>query len=148
MDVLLASQGRYLLLIGVGVLLFTSAEGFLINKRLASPRLGLSTHTLGGLLGVMVLALGLMWPKLNFGDVWPRLCAHAAFWCLIYSVVGTIVAVFLAAVWGAGNELMPQAAGSARGSDLQEAVIFWLIVPAVVTTFISLLLIFWGIWPR
>jgi len=147
MDVstLLASHGHYLLQAGVLLLLLTSFEGFLIQS-LASPRLGLSTHTLGALLGVMLIALGLMWPKLDFGDAWPRLCAYAAFWCLIYSAFATVVAVFLAALWAAGNEALPLAAGSAHGSPLQEGVIKAFAYSAVPTAIISLLLIFWGLW--
>ena len=147
MDVptLLASHGHYLLQAGVFLLFLTCVEGFFIPK-LAAPRLGLSTHTTGALLGVMLIALGLTWPKLNFGDAWPQLWAHGAFWCLIYSAIGTILAVLLAAVWTAGNTIIPLAAGSARGSDFQEWVIRWLLFVAVGTTLISLLLIFWGLW--
>jgi hypothetical protein len=46
-----------------------------------------------------------------------------AFWFLIYSDFATVAAFLMAGIWGAGNSIMPLAAGAARGSDFQEAAI-------------------------
>lgn len=54
----LSRQGHRLLQIGVALFLFTSFEGFAIPY-LATPLLGRSAHSLGGLLGVMRVALAL-----------------------------------------------------------------------------------------
>jgi hypothetical protein len=61
-------QGQPLLQIGVALLLFLSFEGFAIPY-LAAPHLGLSVHKLSGLQSVLLLALGLVWPRLNLGAV-------------------------------------------------------------------------------
>lgn len=115
---LLSRQGHRLLQIGVALFLLSSFEGFAIPF-LAAPRLGLSAHTLSALQGVLLLALGLMWSKLNLGTIASRI----AFWSLLYSAFAIFVAYVMAAIWGAGNEAMPLAAGTAHGTAFQETVI-------------------------
>ena len=51
----------------------------------------------------------------------------------------------LAALWGAGNTLIPLAAGNARGSDLQEMVITVVAYSAAPTGIIAFALIQWGL---
>jgi (hydroxyamino)benzene mutase len=116
---LLSCQGLRLLQIGVALFLFTSLEGFAIHH-LTAPHLGLSVYTLSAFQGVLLLlALGLLWPRLELGPM----ASRVAFWLLLYSSFAILAAYLLAAVWGAGNETMPLAAGTAHGSRLQEAVI-------------------------
>ncbi|MBV8564108.1 MAG: hypothetical protein JO366_00365 [Methylobacteriaceae bacterium] len=56
------------------------------------PPLGRSTHSLSALLGVMLIALGLLWPRLNLGAAASRI----TFWFLLYSGFA-ITAAFLIA---------------------------------------------------
>ena len=63
---MLSRQGHRLLQIGVALILLTSFEGFVIPD-FAAPRLGLSAHSLMALLGVLFVAMGLLWPKLRLG---------------------------------------------------------------------------------
>src|SRR5262245_54974547 len=122
---ILARQGQRMLQIGIGLFVFSGLEGFVIPN-LPSPPLGRSVHTLSGLQGVMSLALGLMWPRLRLDPT----AARIAFWTYNYSSFATLVPFVLAAVWGAGNTTIPQAAGPARGNDLQEATIKTIIYSA------------------
>jgi hydroxylaminobenzene mutase len=69
-----------LIQVGVALFLFTSFEGFAIPF-FASPLLGRSTHSLSALFGVMLLTLGLSWPRLHVGAA----TSWIAFWCLLYS---------------------------------------------------------------
>ena len=115
---LLSGQGHRLLQVSVVLFLFTSFEGFAI-PHLAAPQLGRSVHMLSALQGILLLALGLLWPRLNLGAATSRI----AFWFLIYSAFAILAAFVMAGVWGAGNETMPLAAGAAHGSPFQEAVI-------------------------
>jgi (hydroxyamino)benzene mutase len=140
MSALLSRQGHRLLQLGVALLLFTSFEGFAIPY-VASPTLGRSVHTLSGFTAVLLLTLGLVWPRLNLGTP----AARIAFWFLVYSALATIVSFMLAAVWGAGNTVMPLAAGSARGSALQETVIMVVAYSAAPTGIIAFALILWGL---
>jgi hydroxylaminobenzene mutase len=137
---ILTRQGHRLLQVGIGLLLFTSFWGFMFPY-LASPPLGLSVHKLSSLLAVLLLALGLTWPKLNLGAKTSRI----AFWLLLYSALAIIAAYVLGAVWGAGNETMPIAAGSARGTALQESVIMVVAYSSGPTGIIAFVLVFWGL---
>jgi (hydroxyamino)benzene mutase len=136
----LSRQGHRLLQIGVVLLLFCSLEGFAIPY-LASPRIGLSAHSLSALQGVLLLALGLVWRRLKLGTTTSRI----AFWLLIYSAFAILAAYVLAGAWGAGNETMPLAAGTAHGSALQEAVIKVLACSSAPTGLASFGLILWGL---
>jgi hydroxylaminobenzene mutase len=137
---MLSRQGHRLLQVGVALFLFTSLEGFAIPY-VAAPRLGLSVHTLSALQGVLLLALGLMWPRLNLGAT----TSGIAFWFLLYSVFAILAAYVMAAVWGAGNETMRLAAGAAHGSAFQEAIIKGVAYSSAPTGLISFALILWGL---
>lgn len=137
---MLTRQGHRLLQVGVSFLLLTSFWGFLF-PHLASPPLGLSAHKLTSLQAVLFLALGLTWQKLSLGTGMSR----AAFWLLLYSAFAITAAYLLGAIWGAGNETMRLAAGSARGTDLQETVIKVTAYSSGPTGIIAFALVLWGL---
>jgi (hydroxyamino)benzene mutase len=137
---MLSRQGRYLLQLGVVLFLFTSFEGFIIPA-LAAPNLGRSVHTLSGFVGVLFLAMGLMWPMLKLGATASRI----AFWFLIYSSLATIAGFVVAAFLGVGGSIIPIAAQGMRGSDLQEAMIQAVMYPAAPTGIVAFGLILWGL---
>ena len=137
---MLSRQGHRLLQIGVGLFLLTSFEGFVIPS-FAVPRLGLSAHSLMALLGVLLIAMGLVWPKLCLGIA----ASQLAFWLLIYSSLAIIAAYLLGAFWGAGNSTMPLAAGTAHGSRLQETVIKIVAYSSAPTGIVSFALILLGL---
>src|SRR6476646_5984429 len=114
----LSRQGHRMLLVGIGHFVFSGVEGFAIPA-LRSLALGLSVHKLSALQGVMMLTLGLYWPRLRLGATASRF----AYWTYIYSSLATLVPYVRAAVWGAGNTTIPLAAGTARGNARQEAII-------------------------
>ena len=140
---LTARQGLRLLQLGVALLLFTSFEGFAIPY-FAVPNLGRSVHTLSGFVGVLFLALGLLWPRLNLRAAGARV----AFWFLVYSALATIAGFLIAGIWGAGSSIIPLAAGGARGSDFQETAIQIVMYPAAPTGIVSFALILWGLRQR
>lgn len=129
-----------MLQLGVALFVFSSLEGFVIPA-LPVPRLGLSVHTLSALQGVMLLGLGLLWPRLSLSIP----MSGIAFWAYVYSSFATLIPYILAAVWGAGNSTIPLAAGSAHGSDFQEAIIQVVLYSAAPTVLVSLGLILWGL---
>jgi hydroxylaminobenzene mutase len=137
---LLARHGHRLIQLGVALFLFTSFWGFVVHG-LASPRLGLSVHTLSAFEGVLLIGLGLVWPRLKFGSVSSRI----AFWLLVYSAIATLVPYILAAIWGAGNGTISLAAGSARGTAEQEAIIRYVIYTAAPTGNVAFTLVLWGL---
>ena len=136
----LSRQGHRLLQLGIAALLFASFEGFAIPY-FAAPRLGLSVHSLSALLSVLLLALGLVWPRLRLGAA----ASGIAFWSLIYSAVSIVAAYGLAGVWGAGNSTIPLAAATAHGTALQEAMIKVVAYSSAPTGILAFALIAWGL---
>jgi (hydroxyamino)benzene mutase len=137
---MLSRQGHRMLQIGVALFVFSALEGFAIPS-LPVPRLGLSVHTLSALQGVMLIGLGLLWPRLNLGATPSRI----AFWTYIYSSFATLVPYVMAAVWGAGNSTIPLAAGTAHGNAFQEAIIKVVLYSAAPTFLVSMAFIIWGL---
>src|SRR5262245_23640913 len=136
----LERQSQRLLQIGIGLVLFASFEGFVIPY-FSAPRIGLSAHTLSALQSVLLLVLGLAWTRLNLGSV----ASRTAFWLLVYSTFAILAAYVLGALWGAGHETMPMAAGAAHGSAIQESVIKVIGYSSAPTGIISFVLILWGL---
>lgn len=129
---------------GIALLLYSSLDGFAIPS-LASPRIGLSVHTLSALQGVMLLAIGLIWTKLRFS----RRAAQVAFWCLVYSTLAILAAYTVAAFWGVGIEtisLMGELPhGLVQGSLFQETFIKVLAYSSAPTGLAAFTLILWGL---
>ena len=109
--------------------------------RFAVPRLGLSTHLLGIMQGTFLLVAGLLWPKLKLTRVLSRVGSYLA----VYGCVAAWTANLLGALWGAGNSMMPIAAGQARGSVLQEGIIATGLVTSAVSLIAVAILILWGL---
>jgi hydroxylaminobenzene mutase len=128
-------------LIRYGLLLFLLGllTGFLIPV-LQNPRMGLSSHLEGTLNGMLLILFGLIWPKLNLPD---RLLK----WGYGLALYGTFINWFttlLAAIWGAGSEMMPISGGELQGSSIQEIIIkFGLISLSIAIVTVSVLLL-WG----
>jgi (hydroxyamino)benzene mutase len=137
---ILSRQGHRMLQIGIVLFVFSGLEGFVIHS-LPSPSLGRSVHTLSGLQGVITLALGLLWPKLNLRAT----ASQIAFWTFLYSSFATLIPFVMAAAWGAGNTTIPLAAGTAQGNAFQEAIIKVVIYSAAPPFFVSMALILWGL---
>ena len=132
---MLSLQSHRLLQVGAALFLFTSFQGFAVPY-FTVPNLGRSVHS-----GVLLVALGLLWPRLNLDAASSRI----AFWFLIYSDFATIAAFLLAGVWGAGSSIMPLAADGAHGSNFQEEVIRVVAYSAAPTGIASFALILWGL---
>ena len=140
----LPHQVQCLLQTGIVFILYASFEGFAIPF-VASPRVGLSAHTLGALEGVLLLALGLLWPRLSLRAIVSRV----AFWCLLYSAFAILGAYTIAAAWGVGNETIVLAGelphGLHHGSAFQETLIKILSYSSAPTGIIAFALILLGL---
>lgn len=128
-------------LIRYGILLFLLGliTGFVIPA-MQNPRMGLSSHLEAIMNGMVLMLFGIIWPKL-------RVSNRILKWGYFLSLYGTFanwVSTFLAALWGAGAEMMPIAGGNYHGDAWQEAIIkFGLISLSLTMVFVSGLL-FWG----
>jgi hydroxylaminobenzene mutase len=133
-------QGHRLIQLGALLFLLTCLEGLVIPY-FPVPVLGRSVHTLAGLSGVVLIAFGLVWPRLRLG----RAVSATAFWTLVYSTSATIAVFVLAALWRAGATIIPIAAEGARGSDVQEGILTTIAYTAGATALIAFSLILWGL---
>ena len=129
-------------LIQLGALLFLVALFIgLAVPVFAVPRLALSVHLLGLMQGLFLMIAGILWPRLALA----RTASNAAFWLLAYGCVAAWTANLLGAVWGAGNSIVPMAAGAARGSDLQETVIVVMLRSGGASLILGTALLLWGL---
>jgi hydroxylaminobenzene mutase len=136
----LRDQGRFLLRSSIVLVLLVSAEGIAIPS-LPAPRLGVTAHTLGYMLGTLSLALGLIWPRLDLG----RRASRIALWAYLYSAVALVAAYTAAAAFRAGASVMPLAAAGARGTPVQEVFIGALLASASATFVVSMAYVLWGL---
>lgn len=111
-------QGQRLLQVGVAVFLLSLFIGLTIPA-FAMPRLALSAHLVGIMQGLFLMVMGLLWPRLQLSVALSRL----GVWLAVYGCFAPLIANLLAGIWGAGNTMLPMAAGQAHGSALQETMI-------------------------
>ena len=139
-----ARQGHRLMQIGIGLLIYSSLDGFAIPF-LGSPRIGLSVHTLSAYQGVLLLTQAFLWPRLRLGVTGSRV----AFWTLLHGMSAILAAYTVAAIWGVGNEtiqLMGELPhGLVRGTDVQETVIKVLAYQSAPTGLTWLGVVLWGL---
>jgi hydroxylaminobenzene mutase len=133
-------QSHRLLQVGIGLFLFSALIG-LVVPHFTVPRIALAAHLIGILQGIFVVALGLLWPRLSLSVA----MLTFAFWLLIYECVAAMATNLLAGAWGAGNSILPLAAGGAHGSAVQEVVIKIGLRSAGVALIAALVLILWGL---
>lgn len=132
MDALLLQLGIALFLIG----LLTG----LVIPRLSNPRMGLASHLEGVLNGMFLVALGLLWRRLNLPNGWLAI----TFWLAVYGTFANWLATFLAAFWGAGK-LMPIAGMSRQGSSAEEGAIRFLLTTLSVAMIAVCLIVIVGL---
>jgi (hydroxyamino)benzene mutase len=141
---LLSRQSRRLLQVGMAFILFASFEGFVVPAA-ASPRVALSAHTLSGMQGIFMLAVGLLWPRLVFSVT----ASWIAFWLFIYGAAAILAAYMIAATWGVGIETISLVGelphGLSHGTAFQETVIRVVAFSSAPTGVISFALILWGL---
>jgi len=136
----LRRDGHRLLQVGALLFLFGLLVGLAV-PRFAVPRLGLSTHLLGLMQGTFLMVAGLLWPKLKL----TRSASRIGHGLAIYGCLAAWTANFLGAVCGAGNPMLPMAAGSARGSSFLEGTIRVLLVSAALSLVAVATMISWGL---
>lgn len=128
-------------LLQLGVLLFLIGllTGFAVPV-VAIPRMGLTSHLEGLFNGIVLIALGLMWPRLTLG---PR-AQQATFGLALYGAYANWLATLLSAATGAAA-MMPIAGGGRTGDALAEAVVAFLLVSLSLAMVVAFGLVLWGL---
>jgi hydroxylaminobenzene mutase len=132
-------QSKRLLFLGV-LLFFLGLLVGLFIPVLANPRMGLSSHLEGVLNGIFLLALGLIWERLDLSQKW----LNAAFWLTVYGSFANFLAVLIAAATGAGK-MMPLAGGQ-EGSGMVEAFVSFLLISLSLAMLTACFLVLIGLY--
>ena len=132
-------------LIQLGILLFLLGllTGFAIPV-LENPRMGLSSHLEGTLNGMFLILAGLIWPKLHL----PATAQRIGFGLLVFGTFVNWGTTFLAALWGAGSDMMPFAGAGLVGAAWQEALIKAGLISLSLAMVAASGLLFWGMRGR
>jgi hydroxylaminobenzene mutase len=132
-------ESNRLIRVGMTLFLFALVVGLVVPV-FAVPRLGLSVHLLGLMQGTFLIALGVVWPRIDLTQVWSRVAS----WLIIYGCVAAWTSNVLAASWG-GSAMLPLASGQARSSAVHDAVITVGLRSSAVALVAATLLILWGL---
>jgi hydroxylaminobenzene mutase len=129
-------------LLQAGFLLFLLGllTGFAVPL-LMNPRMGLSSHLEGVMNGIVLMVLGLLWPRLGLR---PRLLA-ATYWLALYGTFANWLTTLLSAVLGAGARSMPFAGSGMEGAPWQESIVYALLASLSIAMVAVCVLVLWGL---
>ncbi|MCG6537095.1 MAG: hydrogenase [Syntrophales bacterium LBB04] len=131
---------RRLISLGVVLFLLGLVSGLLVPI-LANPRMGLSSHVEGVMNGMLLILMGIIWPRLHLGNR----AMKAASWLLIYGAYANWANTLLAAAWAAGGSIMPMASHGLKGTPAQEMVISILAVSLALAMLTGICQVLWGL---
>lgn len=138
----LSDNGRRLCWHGVFLFLLGLLNGALVPA-FTNPRLGLSAHLAGVQNGMVLLLLGLLWPKLKLKPVWDAFAALAA----IVSMYLIWLALALGAAFGT-SRATPIAGAGFEGTAWQEAVVSSLLYLGSVGAIAAVAVVLFGLRQR
>jgi hydroxylaminobenzene mutase len=85
---------------------------------LANPRMGVSSHIEGELIGMLLIILGLIWNKVQLTDKWLKI----TYWSALYGTFMNWFGILVAAIFNSGKMLVVMAEGK-EGTPVVEAFI-------------------------
>jgi (hydroxyamino)benzene mutase len=132
-------QSNRMLFFGV-LLFFLGLLVGLFIPLMANPRMGLTTHLEGVMNGILLVALGLIWAKIEVSPFWLK----TAFWLSLYGSFANFIAVLIAAITGAGK-MMPIAGGQ-EGSAFVEGIISFLLISLALAMLTVCIIVLSGIY--
>lgn len=135
-----SDMGRRLLQLGIVLFLLGLLTGFAVPAT-ANPRMALASHVEAVMNGIFLLVIGAIWQRLRLGMRAQRI----AVWLLAYGTFANWGTTLLAAIWGAGEPMMPLAAGGYVGSAAQEALIAFGLISLSVAMVVVCPLLLWGL---
>jgi hydroxylaminobenzene mutase len=132
------AQSRTLIRAGFGLLLIAMIVGLLVPL-FADPKRAVSTHVVGIVQGILLVASGHIWPRLAL----PKRASIAATLLLLYGCGAAWIANLGAAMWRAGGATFPLA--EARGSVGQELVIAVVLRSSAVALIGAIIVVLFGL---
>ena len=137
----MSAPDRVLMRAGALLFLIGLLTGFAVPL-MQIPRMGLSSHLEGVMNGMLLMILGLMWPKLTL----PAWAGTATFWLALYGTFANWLATLLSALWGAAGA-MPIAGQGATSTALAEGIVAALLVSLAVAMIAVSGFVLWGLRP-
>ena len=125
------------------VLILLSLVGGLLLPAMSIPRLGLSAHTIGLLSGVLLLALGAIWPVFRLSVRQLRVM----YWSWVYSSYANWLGCLVGAFTGAGK-MTPLASSGVQAGPLAETIVAALLISVAVTALMAVVLSLIGVSKR
>lgn len=125
------------------VLILLSLVGGLLLPAMSIPRLGLSAHTIGLLSGVLLIALGAIWPVFRLSVRQLRVM----YWSWVYSSYANWLGCLVGAFTGAGK-MTPLASSGAQAGALAETIVAALLISVAVTALMAVVLSLVGLSKR
>lgn len=122
------------------ILILLSLVGAFFIPVMAIPRLGLSAHTIGILGGVLLIAVGIVWPHFALGERQ----RSVLYWSWLFSSYVNWLGCLVGAILGAGRTT-PIASGAAVGSPFAEGLVAFLLVSVGVVSLVAVGLSLWGL---
>lgn len=141
MPVQVNTVSRGLLVAGVLLLMLGLLTGLGIGA-MENPRMGLSSHMQGITNGLLLIALGLLWPHMTL----PDMARTSLYWLALYGTFANWLATLLAGIWGAGEKIMPIASAGHSGTQLQELAVSGLLLSLTLAMLLACTLALWGLW--
>lgn len=136
------TTSRWFLQLGILLFFLGLATGFSLPL-MENSRMGLSSHLQGVLNGMFLMALGLLWQRLQL----PVTAQRAVFGLAVFGTFANWLATLLAGLWGAGV-MMPIAGLGGQGSPLQESIITMLLYSLSAAMLVVCPIVFWGLRRR
>jgi (hydroxyamino)benzene mutase len=136
----LGEIGRRLLLLGF-VLVLLALVCALFIPLYANPRTGLAAHNIGITSGLLLIAVGLVFPGLALGPI----AGWMTFWSLTVSVYVGFVGQVLAATVGLSRMFVVTAAGQAEGPAQLELLVEIATKAITPLTLLPCFLVVWGL---
>jgi (hydroxyamino)benzene mutase len=131
MTALQKQQSDKLIYYGILLFLLGLVVGLFVPL-MANPRMGLSSHLEGIMNGLFLIALGLIWGRVDLSAKW----LNITFWLAIYGTFANWFGILLAAVLNAGKMLNIAAKGQ-EGDPLSEGIVtFFLVTLSLAMLFI------------
>lgn len=134
---------RRLYQLGIILFLMGLLTGFLLPL-MENARMGLSSHLEGIMNGMVLIVLGVIWPKLRLGILAERVAFALAVFGTYTNWLATLAAGFI----GAGASMMPIAAAGFEGSAVQEGLIAIALTSLSVAMVVVAVMVLWGVWNR
>lgn len=135
------NRERRLYQLGIILFLMGLLTGFLLPL-MENARMGLSSHLEGIMNGLVLIVLGVIWPKLRLG----RTAERIAFGLAVFGTYTNWLATLAAGFIGAGASMMPIAAAGFEGSALQEGLIAIALTSLSVAMVVVAVMVLWGVW--